>query len=193
MYTATIFPTVKRYEHLLLTIVNMFKRVFILRNVKCDCIKSLKLGDPCCGSGGMFVQSMIFLQAHGGRRDGLSVYGQEANSDTWKMAKINMAVRGINADFGNYHADTFTNDLHPSLRADFILANPPFNYHPWHQEELLDDVRWKYGIPPAGNANYAWIQHMIHHLAPNGKIGLVLAKELSINNLKNRKVHSYCL
>lgn len=131
--------------------------------------------DPCCGSGGMFVQSVKFLQAHGGNRGAISVYGQEANSDTWKMAKINMAVRGINADFGKYHADTFTSDLHPTLKADFILANPPFNYHPWHQEELVDDVRWKYGVPPAGNANFAWIQHMIHHLAPNGKIGLVLA------------------
>lgn len=131
--------------------------------------------DPCCGSGGMFVQSMKFLKAHGGSRTGMSVYGQEANSDTWKMAKINMAVRGINADFGSYHADTFTNDLHPTLKADFILANPPFNYHPWHQEELTGDVRWKYGLPPASNANFAWIQHMIHHLAPNGKIGLVLA------------------
>lgn len=130
--------------------------------------------DPCCGSGGMFVQSAKFLKAHGGTK-GMAVYGQEANSDTWKMAKINMAVRGINADFGPYHADTFTNDLHPSLRADFILANPPFNYHPWHQEELTEDVRWKYGLPPSGNANFAWIQHMIHHLAPNGKIGLVLA------------------
>lgn len=91
------------------------------------------------------------------------------------MAKMNMAIRGIDADFGPYQADTFTNDLHPTLKADFILANPPFNYHPWNQEKLLADVRWKYGIPPAGNANYAWIQHMIHHLAPNGKIGLVLA------------------
>jgi type I restriction enzyme M protein len=86
-----------------------------------------------------------------------------------------MAIRGMNADFGKYQADTFTNDLHPTLKADFVLANPPFNYHPWHQEELTGDVRWKYGVPPAGNANYAWIQHMIHHLAPNGKIGLVLA------------------
>lgn len=137
--------------------------------------ENCRVYDPCCGSGGMFVQSMKFLKAHGGKRDGLAIYGQEANSDTWKMAKINMAVRGINADFGKYHADTFTNDLHPSLRADFILANPPFNYHPWHQEELVDDVRWKYGVPPAGNANYAWIQHMIYHLAPGGKIGLVLA------------------
>lgn len=131
--------------------------------------------DPCCGSGGMFVQSAKFIQAHSGKRGEIAVYGQESNADTWKMAKINMAIRGIDADFGPYHADTFTNDLHPTLKADFILANPPFNYHPWNQEKLLDDVRWKYGIPPAGNANYAWIQHMIHHLAPNGKIGLVLA------------------
>jgi len=131
--------------------------------------------DPCCGSGGMFVQSAKFLNAHSGNRGSISVYGQEANPDTWKMAKINMAIRGIEADFGPYHADTFGNDLHPQLKADFILANPPFNYHPWGQENLKEDVRWKYGLPPAGNANYAWIQHMIHHLAPNGKIGLVLA------------------
>ncbi|MBO7047820.1 MAG: N-6 DNA methylase [Spirochaetia bacterium] len=131
--------------------------------------------DPCCGSGGMFVQSAKFIQAHSGRRGEISVYGQEANADTWKMAKINMAIRGIDADFGDYQADTFTNDLHPRLKADFILANPPFNYHPWNQEKLKDDVRWAYGLPPAGNANYAWIEHMIYHLAPNGKIGLVLA------------------
>lgn len=131
--------------------------------------------DPCCGSGGMFVQSEAFLEAHGGKRGHISVYGQEANADTWKMAKINMAIRGIGADFGPYHGDTFTNDLHPTLKADFILANPPFNYAPWNQELLLDDKRWKYGVPPASNANYAWIQHMIHHLSPNGKIGLVLA------------------
>lgn len=131
--------------------------------------------DPCCGSGGMFVQSEKFLEAHGGRRGHLSVYGQEANADTLKMAKINMAIRGIDADFGQYHADTFSNDLHPTLKADFILANPPFNYHPWGQENLKNDLRWRYGIPPASNANFAWIQHMLHHLAPNGKIGLVLA------------------
>lgn len=131
--------------------------------------------DPACGSGGMFVQSAKFIAEHAGRRNSIAVYGQEANADTWKMAKMNMAIRGINANFGPHHADTFSNDLHPTLRADFILANPPFNYHPWGQEKLTDDVRWKYGLPPAGNANYAWIQHMIYHLAPNGKIGLVLA------------------
>lgn len=139
------------------------------------CIKDSVFIDPCCGSGGMFVQSAKFIQAHSGNRGAIAVYGQEANADTWKMAKINMAIRGIDADFGAYQADTFTNDLHPTLKADFVLANPPFNYHPWNQEKLTDDVRWKYGLPPAGNANYAWIQHMIHHLAPHGKIGLVLA------------------
>lgn len=131
--------------------------------------------DCCCGSGGMFVQSEKFIEAHSNKRGAISVYGQEANPDTWKMAKINMAIRGIDADLGPYQADTFTNDLHPTLKADYILANPPFNYHPWGQELLKDDKRWKYGLPPAGNANYAWIQHMIFHLAPNGKIGLVLA------------------
>lgn len=137
--------------------------------------ENCRIYDPACGSGGMFVQSAKFIQAHSGKRGAISVYGQEANSDTWKMAKMNMAIRGIDADFGPYQADTFTKDLHPTLKADFVLANPPFNYHPWNQESLLDDKRWKYGIPPANNANFAWIQHMIHHLAPNGKIGLVLA------------------
>lgn len=137
--------------------------------------ENCRVYDPACGSGGMFVQSAKFIEAHNGKRGAISVYGQEANPDTWKMAKMNMAIRGIDADFGQYHADTFTNDLHPTLKADFVLANPPFNYHPWNQEKLLEDKRWKYGTPPANNANFAWIQHMIHHLAPNGKIGLVLA------------------
>ena len=131
--------------------------------------------DPCCGSGGMFVQSENFIQAHTGKRGTISVYGQESNADTWKMAKMNMAIRGIDADFGPHQADTFFNDLHPTLKADFIMANPPFNLSNWGQDNLKDDKRWKFGIPPAGNANYAWIQHMIHHLAPNGKLGLVLA------------------
>lgn len=131
--------------------------------------------DPCCGSGGMFVQSVKFLQAHSGNRNRISVYGQESNADTWKMAKMNMAIRGIDADFGPYQADTFFNDLHKTLKADFIMANPPFNLKNWGQDKLKEDKRWKYGVPPEGNANFAWIQHMIHHLAPNGKIGLVLA------------------
>lgn len=137
--------------------------------------KNCRVYDPCCGSGGMFVQSAKFIQAHSGKRGEIAVYGQESNADTWKMAKMNMAIRGIDADFGPYQADTFFNDLHKTLKADFIMANPPFNLSNWGQENLKDDVRWKYGTPPAGNANYAWIQHMIHHLAPNGKIGLVLA------------------
>lgn len=131
--------------------------------------------DPCCGSGGMFVQSAKFIEAHSGKRGSISVYGQEANPDTWKLAKMNMAIRGIDADLGPNHGDTFFNDLHRNMRADFIMANPPFNLSNWGQEKLTDDVRWKYGTPPAGNANYAWIQHMIHHLAPNGKFGMVLA------------------
>ena len=131
--------------------------------------------DPCCGSGGMFVQSEKFVQAHSDNRGTISVYGQESNADTWKMAKMNMAIRGIDANLGPYHADTFFNDLHKTLKADFIMANPPFNLSNWGGEKLKDDARWKYGVPPTGNANYAWIQHMIHHLAPNGKIGLVLA------------------
>lgn len=131
--------------------------------------------DPCCGSGGMFVQSEKFIEAHSGRRGQMSIYGQEANPDTWKMAILNLTIRGMEADLGAYHADTFSKDQHSSLKADFIMANPPFNYSPWGRDNLLDDVRWKYGIPPASNANFAWIQHMIHHLAPGGKIGLVLA------------------
>ena len=131
--------------------------------------------DPCCGSGGMFVQSVKFLQAHSGNRDRISVYGQESNADTWKMAKMNMAIRGIDANLGPYQADTFFNDLHQHEKFDFIMANPPFNLSNWGQDKLKDDPRWEFGTPPAGNANYAWIQHMIHHLAPGGKIGLVLA------------------
>lgn len=137
--------------------------------------ENCRVYDPYCGSGGMFVQSADFIEAHRGNRGKISVYGQESNADTWKMAKMNMAIRGIDANFGPYQADTFFNDLHPTLKADFIMANPPFNLSNWGQEKLKDDVRWQFGTPPAGNANYAWIQHMIHHLAPNGKIGLVLA------------------
>lgn len=131
--------------------------------------------DPCCGSGGMFIQSEKFIQAHSGRRGTISIFGQESNADTWKMAKMNLAIRGIEANLGEYQADTFFNDLHPTKKADFIMANPPFNLKDWGQDKLKDDRRWRYGLPPAGNANYAWIQHMIFHLAPRGKIGLVLA------------------
>ena len=131
--------------------------------------------DPACGSGGMFVQSAKFIERHSGTINSIAVYGQDSNPTTWKMAQMNLAIRGIEANLGEYNADTFFNDCHPTLRADFILANPPFNLSDWGADKLKDDVRWKYGMPPAGNANFAWLQHMIHHLAPNGKIGMVLA------------------
>jgi type I restriction enzyme M protein len=131
--------------------------------------------DPCCGSGGMFVQSTDFVKNHHGNIGNLSVYGQDANPTTRKMALMNLAIRGIEADLGTYNADTFHNDLHPTLKANFILANPPFNLSDWNDGSLNDDPRWHYGLPPMGNANFAWLQHMIFHLAPNGKIGMVLA------------------
>lgn len=131
--------------------------------------------DPCCGSGGMFVQSEKFIEAHGGRIGDISVYGQESNPTTWKLAKMNLAIRGIDGNLGEHHADTFHNDLHPDLKADYILANPPFNSKDWGQERLKDDPRWKYGMPPKGNANFAWVQHFIHHMAPTGQAGFVLA------------------
>lgn len=131
--------------------------------------------DPCCGSGGMFVQSKKFVDNHQGNIDNLSIFGQESNPTTWKMAKMNLAIRGIEADLGDHHADTFHNDLHKGMRADYVMANPPFNLKKWGQEQLTDDPRWKYGTPPKGNANFAWMQHMIFHLSEKGKIGLVLA------------------
>lgn len=123
----------------------------------------------------MFVQSEEFIEKHGGRIGDLSIYGQESNPTTWKLAKMNLALRGIEANLGPHHADTFRNDLHKDLRADFILANPPFNMSDWGGENLKDDVRWKYGVPPASNANFAWVQHMAYHLAPAGIAGFVLA------------------
>lgn len=137
--------------------------------------ENCRIYDPACGSGGMFVQSVKYLQAHSGGKNAVAIFGQEANEDTWKMAKMNMAIRGIDANFGTSHADTFHKDLHKNQKVDFIMANPPFNLSNWGQEKLCDDPRWKYGTPPASNANFAWIQHMISHLAPKGKIGLVLA------------------
>jgi type I restriction enzyme M protein len=131
--------------------------------------------DPCCGSGGMFVQSEQFIEAHGGRRGDISIYGQESNVTTWRLAKMNLAIRGIEADLGPHDGDSFHNDLHKDLKADYILANPPFNMSDWGGERLQDDVRWKFGVPPASNANFAWVQHFIHHLAPNGIAGFVLA------------------
>lgn len=127
-----------------------------------------RIYDPCCGSGGMFVQSEKFVAEHQGTIDNLSVYGQELNSTTWKLCKMNLSIRGLDGNIGEHHEDTFHSDLHKTLKADYILANPPFNISDWGGEQLKDDVRWKYGTPPAGNANYAWLQHMVYHLAPNG-------------------------
>jgi type I restriction enzyme M protein len=129
--------------------------------------------DPCCGSGGMFVSSEKFIEAHQGRLGDISIYGQESNYTTWRLAKMNLAIRGIDAQIA--HGDTFHNDRHPDLKADWVLANPPFNDSDWRGELLKDDKRWVYGVPPAGNANFAWVQHFISHLAPTGIAGFVLA------------------
>lgn len=131
--------------------------------------------DPACGSGGMFVQSEKFVEAHGGKIGDISIYGQESNHTTWRLAKMNLAIRGIDGNLGKEHADTFHRDLHPDLKADFVLANPPFNDSDWRGELLKDDKRWQFGKPPSGNANFAWVQHFIHHLAPTGLAGFVLA------------------
>jgi type I restriction enzyme M protein len=131
--------------------------------------------DPCCGSSGMFVQSEEFIRAHGGRLTDISVFGQESNPTTWKLAQMNLAIRGIEANLGPHNADSFHDDLHPDLKADYLLANPPFNMSAWGGERVRDDVRWKYGVPPGGNANFAWVQHFIHHLGPHGMAGFVLA------------------
>ena len=131
--------------------------------------------DPACGSGGMFVQSLKFIENHQGNVRNISIYGQEKNPTTWKLAKMNLAIRSIDGDLGKFAADTFHEDLHKDLKADFILANPPFNISDWGQEKLVDDYRWKYGVPPKGNANYAWLQHMISKLSVTGKAAIVLA------------------
>ena len=131
--------------------------------------------DPCCGSGGMFVQSERFVEAHGGRIGDISIYGQESNHTTWRLAKMNLAIRGIESNLGKEHADSFHNDMHPDLKADYVLANPPFNDSDWRGEQLRDDRRWQFGVPPASNANFAWVQHFIYHLAPTGLAGFVLA------------------
>jgi len=141
--------------------------------------------DPCCGSGGMFVQSEKFVQAHGGRLGDLSIYGQESNATTWRLAKMNLAIRKIDANLGSHNADTFHNDLHKDLRADYILANPPFNDSDWGGDRLREDARWKYGKPPVNNANFAWVQHFIHHLAPSGIAGFVLANGSMSSNQSN--------
>jgi type I restriction enzyme M protein len=132
-----------------------------------------RIYDPACGSGGMFVQSEKFVESHGGKLGDISIYGQESNATTRRLAIMNLAIRGIEADFGPEHADTFRRVLHPDLRADYVLANPPFNDSDWFRKD--DDVRWQFGVPPKGNANFAWVQHFIHHLAPQGMAGFVLA------------------
>lgn len=139
------------------------------------CIKDSVFIAPCCGSGGMFVQSVKFVENHSGNINNIAIYGQDSNPTTWKMAQMNLAIRWIEPDLGAYAADTFLDDRHPTMRADFIMANPPFNLSDWGADRLTDDPRWQYGMPPAGNANFAWLQHMIYHLAPAGKIGMVLA------------------
>ncbi|WCF07662.1 type I restriction-modification system subunit M [Paenibacillus thiaminolyticus] len=131
--------------------------------------------DPCCGSGGMFVQSEKFVEERQGKLGDIAVYGQESNPTTWRLCKMNLAIRGIDSNLGESHADTFHNDLHKNLKADYILANPPFNISDWGGDRLTEDARWSFGVPPTGNANYAWIQHMVNKLAPNGVAGFVLA------------------
>ena len=142
-----------------------------------------RIYDPAMGSGGFFISNMKFIESHadnkayrkGARKENISVYGQESNPTTWKLAAMNLAIRGIDFNFGKQNADTFLNNQHPDLRADFIMANPPFNISEWWHESLENDVRWKFGTPPKGNANFAWLSHMIHHLAPNGSMALLLA------------------
>jgi len=137
--------------------------------------KNARVFDPACGSGGFFVQSEKFIEHHAGNIGDISVFGQESNATTWRLAKMNLAIRGIEADLGSEHADSFLRDLHSTLKADFVMANPPFNMKDWGQPRLENDKRWKYGLPPANNANYGWVQHFISHLAPNGMAGFVLA------------------
>ena len=132
-----------------------------------------RIYDPCCGSGGMFVQAEKFLEAHDRDKTALSIYGQELNERTWRMARMNLAIHGLNGNLGPVWGDTFARDMHPDRQADYVLANPPFNITDWHRKE--DDPRWRYGVPPAGNANYAWIQHILSKLAPGGRAGVVMA------------------
>ncbi|AKB36165.1 Type I restriction-modification system, DNA-methyltransferase subunit M [Methanosarcina siciliae C2J] len=141
--------------------------------------------DPACGSGGFFVQSERFVEEHGGLINQLSIYGQESNPTTWRLACMNLVIRGMDFDFGKEPADTFLRDQHPDMRADFIMTNPPFNMKEWGGEQLQDDPRWKYGTPPASNANFAWMQHMIYHLAPNGSMALLLANSSMSSNTNN--------
>lgn len=147
-----------------------------------------RIYDPACGSGGMFIQSEKFVEEHKGRLEDLSIYGQELNSTTWKLCRMNLVIRGLDGNIGPHQADTFHNDLHKMLKADYILANPPFNIKDWGGSSLVDDIRWKFGVPPEGNANYAWLQHIVHHLAPNGCAGVVLANGSLSSNTSNEGV-----
>ena len=147
-----------------------------------------RIYDPACGSGGMFIQSEKFVEEHQGRIDDLSIYGQELNATTWKLCKMNLAIRGLDGNIGPHQADTFHDDLHKTLKADYVLANPPFNISDWGGNKLTEDVRWKYGIPPEGNANYAWLEHIVYHLSPNGVAGVVLANGALSSNTSNEGV-----
>jgi type I restriction enzyme M protein len=146
--------------------------------------------DPCCGSGGMFVQSEKFVEAHGGRIGDISIYGQESNYTTWRLAMMNMAIRGIEAHIAWNEQGSFHNDAFKELKADYILANPPFNDDDWGGNRLREDVRWKFGVPPTGNANFAWVQHFIHHLSPTGTAGFVLANGSMSSNGNPAKARS---
>lgn len=147
-----------------------------------------RIYDPACGSGGMFIQSEKFVEEHQGRIDDLSIYGQELNATTWKLCKMNLAIRGLDGNIGPHQADTFHDDLHKTLKADYVLANPPFNISDWGGNKLTEDVRWKYGVPPEGNANYAWLEHIVYHLSPNGVAGVVLANGALSSNTSNEGV-----
>jgi type I restriction enzyme M protein len=145
-----------------------------------------RIYDGCCGSGGMFVQSLKFMEAHSGRINA-SVWGQESNPTTWRLAKMNLAIRRIDANLGEGHADTLLNDNYPDLRADYAIVNPPFNIKDWGHDSLKDDSRWTYGVPPSGNANYAWIQHYLHHLSPQGMAGIVMSNGSLSTSRKEEK------
>ncbi|WP_433935304.1 N-6 DNA methylase [Sorangium cellulosum] len=141
--------------------------------------------DPCCGSGGMFVQSEKFLDAHGGKAGDISIFGQEFNATTWRLAKMNLAIRGIEANLGNTWADSFRNDLHKALKAEYVLANPPFNVSDWGGDKLREDARWEYGTPPVGNANFAWMQHILRHLSPERGVGAVVMSNGSMSSMQS--------
>ncbi|HNX37571.1 MAG TPA: class I SAM-dependent DNA methyltransferase [Candidatus Cloacimonadota bacterium] len=144
-----------------------------------------RIYDPCCGSGGMFVQSEKFVASHGGKTGDISIYGQEANPTTWRLVAMNLAIRGMGANLGKEPADTFGRNQHPDLRADYVLANPPFNISDWGGEKLTNDPRWVFGAPPAGNANFGWLQHILYHLKPTGSAGVVLANGSMSSNQNN--------